>query len=252
MLHQTFEPRDLILVLALVVLEGLLSIDNALVLGLLAGRLPAKSQTKALTYGLVGSLFFRLLATCAAGWLLRWRWIKLLGGGYLLYVMAKHFIFPRKRSVQEHKPGTSHHLAFWSTVLAIELTDVVFAADSILAGIALVGPVPPGSSSWIHPKLWVIFVGGMLGVVMMRLAATGFILLLRKFPRFELSAYLLVGVVGLKLLIDWGFNAQTERVNFQSPFAIAFWVFWLSMAACVGTGFIPKSHPARPSALIRS
>src|SRR5215213_10104623 len=93
MFGQTFTPNDLIVIGILVVLEGVLSIDNALVLGLLARRLPRRLQGKALTYGLVGALVFRLLAVGTAAWLLHWTWVKLLGGCYLLWVAAKHFAF---------------------------------------------------------------------------------------------------------------------------------------------------------------
>src|SRR6478672_13792700 len=90
---QTFEFHDLFIVGLLVVLEGVLSIDNALVLGLLARRLPKHLQSKALTYGLAGAFVFRVIAIAAAAYLLHWRFVKLLGGAYLVYVSAKHFFF---------------------------------------------------------------------------------------------------------------------------------------------------------------
>src|SRR5256885_15279967 len=90
---QKAEPHDLVIVALLVVLEGVLSIDNALVLGLLAKRVPKRLQGRALTYGLVGALVFRMAAIGAATWLLQWTWAKLLGGAYLIYVSFKHFLF---------------------------------------------------------------------------------------------------------------------------------------------------------------
>src|SRR6185369_13049479 len=93
MFGQTFDIHDLVVVGLLVVLEGVLSIDNALVLGILAKRLPKDLQKKALTYGLVGAFIFRLICIATASWLLHWRIVKLLGGAYLLYVAAKHFFF---------------------------------------------------------------------------------------------------------------------------------------------------------------
>src|SRR5580765_6327375 len=99
--NQTFAASDLAIVGLLVVLEGVLSIDNALVLGLLARRLPKHLQGKALTYGLVGALVFRLIAVATAAWLLHWRWVKLLGGLYLLWVAFKHFCFGEENSADE-------------------------------------------------------------------------------------------------------------------------------------------------------
>src|ERR1041385_3803191 len=90
---QKADPHDLLIVGLLVVLEGVLSIDNALVLGLLARRPPKRLPGRALTYGLGGAFIFRLLAIATASYLLRWRLVKLLGGGYLIYVAVKHFVW---------------------------------------------------------------------------------------------------------------------------------------------------------------
>jgi YkoY family integral membrane protein len=242
MFGQTFDPRDLVVIALLVALEGVLSIDNALVLGLLARRLPKRQQRRALTYGLAGAFVFRFIAIGAAAYLLQWRFVKLLGGGYLLWVAIKHFVSARR----ENNAATSSAVpvrpaGFWSTVTVIELTDIAFAIDSILAAIALVGSTPAGAAG-PHPKLWVVITGGMLGVILMRFAAVLFIKLLDRFPRFETSAYLLVCVIGLKLVVDWGLNTpeHPHRVDFHAPGDPAFWIFWIVMLLCLAVGFLPK------------
>jgi len=236
MFHQTFQPRDLLVVAMLVLLEVLLSVDNALVLGMLAGKLPPALQRKALTYGLIGAFLFRLIAIAGAVKLLQWHFLKLLGGGYLIYVALRHLLFDK---TQTRKPTEAPAASFWRTVSAIELTDLAFAADSILAAIALVGPPPPGSTG-LHPKFWVILLGGTVGVILVRVAAVLFIRLLKQFPRFGLSAYLLVLIIGLKMLADWYFNATETRLDFQSPTSPAFWSFWAIMAVCLAIGFLPQ------------
>jgi YkoY family integral membrane protein len=268
---QSFELHDLLVVGLLVVLEGVLSIDNALVLGLLARRLPKHLRGKALTFGLLGALIFRLAAIGLASFLLRWTLAKFLGGAYLIYVAAKHFLFgeeshdevlgvgpdgkpelqnattgeplPPPPPKPAAKPMTLHSFRFWQAVLVIELTDIAFAVDSIVAAIALVGQ-QKAADTGAHDKLWVVVVGGMIGVVLMRFAAVLFIKLLERFPRFETAAYLLVVAIGLKLLLDWWFNAPgaPERINFHSPRTVAFWVFWSLMLICFCVGFIPSRN----------
>jgi YkoY family integral membrane protein len=243
---QTVELHDVIVIGLLVLLEGVLSIDNALVLGLLAKRLPKNLQGKALTYGLVGAFVFRFIAIATATYLLRWRIVKLLGGGYLLYVVVKHFFFDSNGKEESTSVGSkSASAAFWPTVVVIELTDIAFAVDSILAAIALVGSAPPGYVGRFHPKLWVVVAGGMFGVILMRVAAVLFIKLLERFPRFETSAYLLVAVIGAKLLADWGFNSadHPDRLKFHDHTDPVFWVFWISMFICFCIGFLPTSAP---------
>ncbi len=278
---QTYSHHDLIVILLLVLLEGLLSIDNALVLGLLAKRVPKHLQGRALTYGLVGAFVFRIIAVATASYLLQWHIVKLIGGGYLIYIAVKHLFFESKEKAgttlgadaegepQLRDTATGRALtddqemleikervpvpipeqslragrSFWMTVLVIELTDIAFAVDSILAAIALVGAPPPDHPiTAVHPKLWVVVIGGLLGIMLMRVAAAMFIRLLDRFPRFELSAYLLVIVIGLKLLADWGFNsaAHPHAVNFHDYSRPEFWIFWMSMLVALGVGFIPS------------
>jgi YkoY family integral membrane protein len=218
--------NDIPIIFFLIFLEGILSIDNALVLAILARQLPEHQQKRALTYGLLGAVVFRLLSLGVVTYLIRWRWVKFVGGAYLLFIAIKHFLSPQE-DTDAHKLKTKE---FWRVVVVIELTDIAFAVDSILAAVAL------------SNKFWVVFTGGILGVVMMRFAATIFIQLLKKFPRFETTAYLMVMIIGIKVILE-GF--QFPGVNFHSHKAASFWIFWGIMFGCVGYGFIkPKSKPA--------
>ena len=237
MFGQTFAPGDLATVLLLIVLESLLSIDNALVLGILVNRVEPALRLKALSYGLIGAFVLRLAAIFTAAALIRFSLLKLAGALYLIWVAGSYFV--RKKSLG-HEAGanaapTSNSL--WRNVAAIELTDLAFAVDSVLAAVALVGSAPPGSGE-IHPKLWVIILGGMIGLVLMRSAAAGMSRLLERFPQLHLSAYLLVLLIGVKLLIEWAANdtGHTSRVNFQEPSQVEFWIFWGCALLCLATG----------------
>ena len=252
---QTFEAHDLVVVLLLIVLEGTLSVDNALVLGLLARRLPEEQRSKALTYGLVGAFVFRFMALALATFLLKWTFFKLLGGGYLLYVAVKHFFFEEK-SDHHHPDASAANTGvakaalgkFWPTVAVIELTDLAFAVDSIVAAIGVVGPPPKDHPlEALHPKLWVVLTGGFIGVVLMRYAAVLFIKLLDRFPRFEMAAYLLVLLIALKLIIDYAAHTLGwDAVNFHDPHSISFWAFWVLMIVCFCVGFIGRKTENSP------
>lgn len=214
--------HDFLLIGLLIFLEGVLSVDNALVLAILAKHLPEKERKKALTYGLVGAFVFRFIALAMVTYLVKWRWVKFVGGGYLLYIAIKNLFFGEsKDDLKDKAAGAS----FWKTVIAIELTDIAFAVDSILAGVALTN------------KLWVVFTGGVIGIVMMRFTASLFIKIIEKYPRLEKSAYLLVLIIGLKVVVE-GLNLP--GVNFHSPRTVAFWVFWLLMVGIITYGFQGK------------
>ena len=314
---QTLEWFDLLTVGLLIILEGVLSIDNALVLGLLAKRLPAHQRKRALTYGLVGAFVFRAVAILMASYLLQWKVVKLIGGGYLAFVALKYFLYEMWSEETEHialdergEPilvddetgeevsgsemldeieartvvpveaiapledangngngngnggvtaaagltaqgglkgavrGAKKYAKFWPTVVVIELTDIAFAVDSILAALALISTKAPEGGG-MNPKLWVVFLGGILGVVLMRVAAVVFIKLLERFPRFEVSAYLLVLVIAGKLMIDWYFNSgatHDPRFDFHKVGSLAFNLFWLAMLLSFLVGFLPKKE----------
>jgi YkoY family integral membrane protein len=259
---QTFESHDLAVIGLLIVLEGVLSLDNAMVLGLLARRLPVPLRNKALAYGLAGAFVFRTVAVISASLLLKITWMKLLGGAYLLYMAAKHFVSPDPSETPSSadatpptssaNPNSTHRWTFWRAVIAIELTDIAFAVDSIIAAMGVIGSPPPNHpADQHHPKLWVVIVGGILGVILMRFAAAAFVKLLEKFPRLETSAYLLVGVIGLKLVLDWYFNPPgnlaPHTLDFHHASHWAFWAFWGAMILSFLVGFIPhRPTPAQP------
>lgn len=243
MIGQTFAPGDLATIALLVVLEGLLSIDNALVLGVIVQRLEPPIRKRALSYGLVGGLALRLVAVAAAAILLRFSFLKLLGGLYLIWMSGQYFFgadHPQRTTGEADSPRGG----LWRTIAAIEFTDLAFAADSILAAVALVGPNPVGSA--IHPKFWVIATGGFLGIVLMRFTAAGMAKILERFPRLHRSAYLLVLLIGFKLLIDWAFNnpAHPHRINFEDPQRVELWAFWGGALVCLAAGFVGKRLPA--------
>jgi len=189
----SIEATDLLTIGLLVLLEAVLSADNALVLAVLVLPLPEKQQKRALQYGILGAFAFRIIATLFAAHLIGWAWIKLAGGAYLLYLPIKHF-----RSHPDAPSGVGSIIKpllglsiFWSTVVRVELTDIVFAIDSILVAVAM------------SPKVWVVITGGILGIITMRLLIGTILGVVRRYPKIVDGAYVIVAWVGIKLLIEY-------------------------------------------------
>src|SRR4051812_23606051 len=185
---------DFLTIGLLVLLEGLLSADNALVLAILVLGLPRAEQRKALRYGIVGAFGFRILATLLAVHLLQVTWVKLIGALYLLYLTWSHFFraggTTERRAVRPARAAMGLS-AFWATVVKVELTDIVFAVDSILVAVAM------------SPKTWVIISGGILGIIAMRLVIGQLLALVRRYPALVDGAFVIIGWVGLKLMIEY-------------------------------------------------
>jgi YkoY family integral membrane protein len=189
-----FNPADLLTIALLVVLEGLLSADNAMVLAVLVLGLPKGEQRKALRYGILGAFAFRTLATIFALHMIRLLWVKVLGAGYLLWLPFRHFFgredVHERRTPRKAKPW-GRVSALWATVIKVELTDIVFAFDSILVAV--------GMSS----KLWVVLTGGILGIVMMRLVIGQLLTIVQRYPLLVDAAFVIIAWVGVKLLAEF-------------------------------------------------
>lgn len=230
MFGQTFAPADLASIGTLVVLEALLSADNALVLAIMVRHLPEEERKKALLYGLGGAFVFRLIAIVFASFVLEQWWLQAVGGAYLMFLAIKHFASSSGdggTKVKRPKGG------FWPTVIAVELTDVAFALDSVLAGIAFITLPKTGIQ---EEKLWVVVAGAMIGIVLLRFAAAAFSKLLDRYPGLDHVAYTLVGWVGVKLLSHAFHRAHAlGAVPFEVP-GMSEPVFWGGLATILILG----------------
>lgn len=211
---------DVLTVLTLAFLEGLLSVDNALVLAILVRVLPKKQQKKALTYGIVGAFVFRFIALIFASYLMNLVVFKLLGAAYLIYIALKHMFFAKnKESDHSWLKGGN----FWRVVLTVELTDIAFSIDSITTAVAM------------SNRLIVVWMGGVLGIVFLRFMSGFFIKLLEILPKLEDLAYQLILFIGAKLAL--------EAFKIEIPHR----VFWFIMALLIifGSLFVWRDYRQR-------
>jgi YkoY family integral membrane protein len=164
------------------------------VLAVLVLGLPRREQQQALRYGIIGAFGFRSLATLLAVYLISLAWVKLAGAAYLLYLAVHHFL-QRGGTEQRQTPRRAMSMfgltPFWSTVVKVELTDIVFAIDSILVAVAM------------SSKLWVILVGGILGIVMMRMVIGQLLAIVQRYPPLVDGAFVIIAWVGIKLVIEY-------------------------------------------------
>lgn len=192
--------------LLLIAIEGLLAADNALVLAIMVKHLPEEQRKKALFYGLAGAFVFRFVSLFAISYLVNVWQVQAIGAMYLLFIAANHIF--RKLVVKKEKSEKviiKKKSGFWGTVFKVELADIAFAVDSILAAVALAITLPntnlPRIGGLDGGKFLVIFTGGLIGLIIMRFAANYFVKLLHTRPGLEITAFLIVGWVGIKLTV---------------------------------------------------
>ena len=126
---------------------------------------------------------------------------------------------------------------FWATVIKVELTDIAFAIDSILAAVAIAITLPHISETSIGGinlgQFSVMVIGGFIGVIIMRYAATIFIKVLETKPGLEIAAFLIVGWVGIKLFVIAAAHEKLGLIPHDFPhstlWTVIFWVVLLGL-----------------------
>lgn len=210
-----FPMKSLLIVLNLVVIESLLSIDNAAVLATMVMHLPAEQRKKALKYGIFGAYFFRGLCLFFASFLIKIWWLKVAGGFYLLFLSVRYFVDHAKKKkgddlqVKDKSWFYKNTLGLlgplWSTILLVEIMDLAFSVDNVFAAVAFT------------PNILLICIGVFIGILAMRFVAQRFIKLMEKYFFLEPAAFVIVFILGLKLSVSlWThFNPNTHATEFM-------------------------------------
>jgi YkoY family integral membrane protein len=195
---------------AIIVLNGLLSMDNALVIAAMASKLPQHQQGKAIYIGIALGAALRIVALFFISFIIGNVYVKLVGGGYLIYICIK-FFWDRMRAGEDGGHEHSGKDSFAHAIVAITLADVAFSVDNVVAVAA------------ISSKLAVLLPGMIVGILIMAFA-TKLIndYLLVRYKLLEHAAYAIVGFVGLvislehlhELLPAVGHLAVQEEVKF--------------------------------------
>lgn len=188
------------IILSLILIEGLLSVDNSLAIAALARRLPEEQRPRALTWGMAGAYGFRCLCLLFASFILGNRWVKLAGAIYLIYLMCKELTGEKDHHHDEAAEGADLAVkapvarSFFSVVSGILVLDASLSVDNVVAAIAM------------SPKLWVVYVGVGIGILALRFVAGFAMKMIARYPILEQCAFLLVGFVGVVLICEMEFE----------------------------------------------
>ncbi len=205
-----------IIVFNLILIESMLSVDNALVMGTMVMDLPKSQRGKALRYGIFGAYFFRGLALLLAAWLMKVVWLKALGGLYLLYLAVDYFRTKatpttgddmlNKQNNWFYRNTVGRIGNFWSTVILVNIMDLAFSIDNVFAAVAYTD------------NIYLVCLGVFIGILAIRFVAQGVIKLLEKYTFLNTSAFLIIALLGLKLMLSficYEFGRDTALCHFM-------------------------------------
>jgi len=243
------------IIIQLIFLEGILSIDNAAVLGAMVAHLPGdrpipwpprlaflsrwsqrtlgNQREAALKVGLLGAYIGRGLMLALASVIIHVPWLRILGAAYLVYLAFHHFteLYHAHRIEAGHAEAPRVRGGFWPTVLAIELADLAFSIDNVIAAVAL------------SDAFWVVMLGVAIGILVMRFAATIFTRMIAWEPALQTGAFLLLLAIGAELLAEELWHIHLEELT---QFAISAGVLALTVIVARTPLRGPVTLAARP------
>jgi YkoY family integral membrane protein len=182
-----FSIEALIVLLILVMLEAVLSADNAIALAAIAQGLEDKElEGKALNIGLVVAYVLRISLILTATWVQAYWQFELLGAAYLLWLVFQHFTSDEGEENHHHGPRFK---SLWQAIPVLAFTDLAFSLDSVTTAIA------------VSQEKWLVLTGATLGIIILRFMAGLFIRWLDEYTNLEDAGYITVAFVGLRLLL---------------------------------------------------
>jgi tellurite resistance protein TerC len=215
-----FDLNVIYVIVQVIFLEGILSIDNAAVLGAMVSVLPSKDmvpwpgplkplgppvhqvlggqRSAALKVGLLGAYVGRGLMLVLANFVIRNPYLKILGAAYLIKLAFNNLGKPESGEEDQIRAKRVEGKGFWSVVIAVELADLAFSLDNVVAVVAL------------SDNLYIVMFGVFIGIVTMRFAAGIFTWMILKEPILKPAAYFVVFNIGAELLLDefWGIEVS--------------------------------------------
>ncbi len=207
------------IIVALLLLEAVLSFDNAAILAAMVRKLPVHERKKALLYGLVGAYTLRVAAILLAAILIRNEWLKLLGGAYLAFLFVKHFADLARHAAAGHEHGHAMGKPFLvrlgvpmllATIIQIELIDLAFAIDQVIVAVGYTDVVG------------LIIIAACVGILFLRLAASFLAKVMDWLPILEHMAYVAVGFVGVKLVLLHPYFNHGHGYHIPDPVSLTF------------------------------
>ena len=176
----------------LISLELLLSADNAVALASLTKSLESSElRSRALNIGITISLLFRIFLILLSNLLLKFIFIRIFAGLYLIYLFISNVLInPELLNSESDKFMTQNKFKFLKVVALLSITDFAFSIDSITTAVAI-------SDQYI-----LIIFGAIIGVLALRFTSGIFLKLLDRFSRLETAGYIAILIVGIKLLLN--------------------------------------------------
>jgi YjbE family integral membrane protein len=194
--------------LEIIVVNIILSGDNAVVIALAARNLPRRQQKSAIFLGSAAAIALRVVLTVFAVQLLQYPYLKLVGAALLFWIGAK-LLLPENDG-DEHAEATS---GLWSAVRTILIADLVMSLDNVIAVAAAAETGPP------QARLALLVIGLGLSIPLIIVGSQVLLMLMSRWPIIITMGAALLGFVAGEMAvtdpaIDAWFHSQFGHIDY--------------------------------------
>ena len=155
---------------SILLLDLILSGDNAILIAMACKRLPDKQKLKSMIIGFMGSVIIRVLLTLFATELLGLPYLQFIGGILLLYIAVKLLT-----DHGDDKAGDKQPTTLMAAVRTIIIADFIMSLDNVLSLAGVANMVPEGKWS-------LIICGLMISLPIVLCGAQLFLMIMKKLP----------------------------------------------------------------------
>lgn len=176
---ELFSTAWLSALLAIIMIDLVLAGDNAIVIALVARRLPQEKQRLTIILGTMGAIVVRVLMTLIIVWLLAIPWLQFTGGLLLVWIAWK--LLAPDQHHDEHTTLTAGQATLAGAIRTIIVADTIMGLDNVL-----------GVAGAAHGDFLLVVIGLLISIPIMIFGST---LILKWVERFPVIIYLGAGIL---------------------------------------------------------
>jgi YkoY family integral membrane protein len=190
--------NSLIILINIIITEIILSIDNAIIIASIIIKLKKKYRTQAIKYGIISAYVFRGICLGLTTFIVKIWWLKPLSGIYLIIIGLN---FLKNEYTNNNQSNQSNNWLnkitnkllgnFWSHIISIELIDIAFSIDNILASIAF------------SNNLLIILIGVFTSILTTRCISHNIIKSIEKYSFIKKYGFIIIIFLGIKLIMSY-------------------------------------------------
>jgi YjbE family integral membrane protein len=224
--------------LAIIAIDLVLAGDNAIVIALVARKLPQHLQRITIIGGTIGAVIVRVGMTLAIVWLLNIPGLLLVGGILLVWIAYKLLTPIRDEKKLEHLPSTNAGL--WAAIRTIIVADAVMGIDNVL-----------GVAGAAQGDFLLVILGLLISVPIMIAGSTLILKWVERYPIIIYFGAAILAWTAAKMIIH-----EPMLKDIISRNELIIWVLYgLVIGGIVASGLLrkvpfksirPKEKPASP------